>query len=397
MSKNTRIVVSAFSGGLDSTAVAILLKEKYGYKEVVPLLLDVGQGEAEIALARERTKKLGLQLHFIDAKEEFVKDYVHKCIKANGSYNGYPVGTSMTRVLVASKQAQLAEELGADAVAHGCTGKGNDQYRMESAFRYYAPKAKIVAPVRELDLNHSMEEDVLKKHGIDPKPSWMTKILGGDVNLWSHSMGSGQVEDLETQYPDDYLWVASPEKAPNKARRISINFKKGVPVKVDDVTGVADMILYLNKLGGENGVGRIDILEDGIVGLKSRELYEAPAASILMTAHADLELLTMTKDELRMKRDVDRIWADIVYHSMWLHPLRKDLDAFIDATQEHVSGTIDVELYKGNMTIVKRVSRDGLFLPELRSLKTGGFDQRQATGSVNLFSLQYEIFGERGR
>ena len=387
-------VALAYSGGLDSTLLIALLRERYGYEEVIPVLVDVGQGEEEIKIGFERAEKLGAKVRFIDAKREFVTEYLHRCIKANGSYEGYPVGTSMSRVLIATKVSEVAKKEGAEAVAHGCTGKGNDQFRVESVFRYYLPNIRVVAPVRELNLTRAEEEEMLRQRGVEPKRP--KGKLGGDVNMWSHSMGSGQVEDLVSQFPEDYLWITPPEKAPDRPTVVSITYERGVPVEVDGIRDPVEMIFYLNEVGGKNGVGIIDILEDGMLGLKSRELYEAPAATILLYTHADLEHLTLTKEQLRVKREIDRLWADMVYHASWLHPLKKDLDAFIDSTQRAVNGTVRVQLYKGSMRIVGRESPSSLFLPQLRSVKQKGLDQREAEGMVRLFTLPYQIFGERG-
>jgi len=390
-----KAVALAYSGGTDSTLIAILLKERYGFGKVMPVLVDVGQGEEEIDIARERAKQLGFDIRFIDAKQQFATEYIFRCIKANGSYEGYPVGTSMTRVLIASLVAKVAIEEKAEAVAHGCTGKGNDQFRMESAFRYYAPQLQIIAPVRELNLSRIEEEEMLRKYGIDPKRR--RGVLGGDINMWSHSIGSGQVEDLRSQFPTDYFWVAPLEKTPEKPTVVNLRFENGVPIDVDGVKDPVEIILYLNRIGGQNGIGAIDIIEDGIIGLKSRELYEAPAATILLAAHCDLEQLTLTKEQLRLKRSIDALWADIVYHGLWLHPLRKDLDAFIDSTQKYVTGSMRLKLYKGTMKIEERNSERSLFAPERRSVKRGGFDQRDSTGAVKIYTLPFELFGEKGR
>ena len=237
------------------------------------------------------------------------------------------------------------------------------------------------------------EEEILRERGISSKPR--KGKLGGDINLWSRSIGSGQVEDLESQYPEDYIWTKSVEEAPNEPQVIELEFEKGVPVRVDDITDPIQVILHLNRVGGEHGVGRIDIIEDGMLGLKSRELYEAPAATILLKAHRDLECLTLDKEQLKVKRGLEQIWAYIVYHGMWFHPLRKDLDAFIDSTQQYVTGTIWVKLYKGNADIVKRSSKLSLFSPEIRSLKKTGFDQRDSIGVARILSLPYQIMSKR--
>ena len=389
-------VVLAYSGGLDSTLIAILLREHYGFKDVVAVLVDVGQGDEEIKLAKERAEKLGVDLRFIDAKEEFVKEYVHRCIKANGSYEGYPIGTSMSRVLIGLKAAEIAVKEGIDSVAHGATGKGNDQFRLEVAFKYVGPHLKVIAPVRELNLTRTREEEMLKKYGIEiKKPKGK---IGGDVNLWSHSIGSGQFEDLKTQCPDEeYYWVKPPNEIPDEPKEITIKFERGVPVEVDGITDPVEMIIKLNYIAGEYGIGKIDILEDGIIGFKSREIYEAPAATILLTTHADLEHLTLTKEQLRMKRQVDNLWADMVYHGLWLHPLRKDLDAFIDSTQKWVNGKVTVKLMKNSFQIIERESPDALFAPEIRSLKAGGFDQRDSTGAVKIFTLPFQLYSKKGR
>lgn len=389
-------VVLAYSGGLDSTLIAILLREHYGFKEVVGVLVDVGQGEEEVKLAKERADKLGIDLRFIDAKEEFVKEYVHRCIKANGSYEGYPIGTSMSRILIGLKAAEIAVKEGIGYVAHGATGKGNDQFRLEVAFKYVGPNLNVIAPVRELNLTRTQEEEMLKKYGIEvrrPKGK-----IGGDVNLWSHSIGSGQFEDLKMQCPsEEYYWVKPEDEIPDEPKEITIKFENGVPVEVDGIRDPVEIIVKLNYIAGEYGVGKIDILEDGIIGFKSREIYEAPAATVLLTAHTDLEQLTLTKEQLRLKRQIDQFWADMVYHGLWLHPLRKDLDAFIDSTQKWVNGRVTIKLMKNTFQIIERESPDTLFAPEIRGLKATGFDQRDATGAVKIFTLPFQLYSKKGR
>jgi len=389
-------VVLAYSGGLDSTLLLVLLKEKYGYDEVTPVMVDVGQGDEEISIAKERADILNVDPVIIDAKKEFTEECIFRCVKANGSYQGYPVGTSMSRVLIAAKCAEVAQEVGATAISHGCTGKGNDQYRIEATLAYLAPELKVIAPIRELNLSRPDEEAMLKMNGIEPKVR--RGKLGGDVNMWAHSIGSGQVENLHSHFPEDYLWAVAPEETPDAAREVTVTYREGVPVDVDGVKNPVDIILYLNKVGGEYGVGRIDILEDGIIGLKSRELYEAPAAEILLKTHADLEHLTLTKEQLRLKGEIDRLWADNVYHGLWYHPIRRNLEASIDSTQRDVNGELVVKLYKGGLTITERKSRSSLYAPELRSIKKDGlFDQRISTGAVHVFAIPFQLYGQKKR
>lgn len=251
-------------------------------------------------------------------------------------------------------------ERGAEAGAHGCAGNGNDQYRMEVAFKYYSPD-EVIASVGELSLIRAQGEEVLRKHGIDPEKR--VGKIGGGINIWLHSIGSGQLEGLSTQVASDYLWAASIEEADENGVEV-VEFAEGVPTAVDGITDPVSMLTYLNEVGGRNGVGRVDILEDGIMGLKSRGIYEAPAAEKLLKLHANLEHLVLTKEQL--KSEVDRLWADMVYHGMWLHPLKRDLDAFMDSTQRCVNGKCKVRLFKGNVLILQRDSKDILFAPELR-------------------------------
>ena len=272
----------AYSGGLDSTLVAILLKEKYGFDEIIPVLVDVGQGAHELNWAKKRTEAirdiLGADPIFIDAKKEFVTEYIHKCIKANGLWYRYPMGTSMTRVLIAQKISEIAKKYGADAVAHGCTGKGNDQYRMETTFAIFAPEAKVIAPVRELNLSRVEEEKMLEKYNVPVEEHG--RDLGDDINMWSRSIGSGEVESLSEQHLKEYIWAVSPEEAPEEGTNIEIDFEKGIPVCVrhdgDEITDPVDIIMQLNEIGGEQGVGRIDIMEAQMMALKSRELMKHP-------------------------------------------------------------------------------------------------------------------------
>ena len=385
----------AYSGGLDSTLGVEFLRRIYGCDDIVAVTLDVGQGEAEVEDSKEKAKKVGIKPILIDVKDEFTEVWLAKAIKANSSYNGYPVSTSMTRQLVAKVVAEQAVKFGCDGILEGCTGKGNDQYRMHNVIKYVAPDIEILQPVRDFDLTR-MEENVLVKEWNVPVNEQVT--VGDDKTMWCRSIASGAV-DLNQPLPDDiWMWLTSPEKAPDKPTFADIEFEGGIPVALNGRRmKLGDLVMELNLLGGKNGIGKIDMFEDGIMNMKSREIYEAPAAHIVLKLHNDLELWCLTKDEIQFKKTVDARWAYLVYHGEWFHPLKEDLDAFIEKSQEWVNGGYKVKLYKGNVDIVERRSDTGLFNQEMRSIKTRGFDQRWAIGSTKVATLQWMIMAKAGR
>jgi len=385
----------AYSGGLDSTLGVEFLRRIYGCDDIVAVTLDVGQGEAEVEDSKEKAKKVGIKPILIDVKDEFTEVWLAKAIKANSSYNGYPVSTSMTRQLVAKVVAEQAVKFGCDGILEGCTGKGNDQYRMHNVIKYVAPDIEILQPVRDFDLTR-MEENVLVKEWNVPVNEQVTG--GDDKTMWCRSIASGAV-DLNQPLPDDiWMWLTSPEKAPDKPTFADIEFEGGIPVALNGRRmKLGDLVMELNLLGGKNGIGKIDMFEDGIMNMKSREIYEAPAAHIVLKLHNDLELWCLTKDEIQFKKTVDARWAYLVYHGEWFHPLKEDLDAFIEKSQEWVNGGYKVKLYKGNVDIVERRSDTGLFNQEMRSIKTRGFDQRWAIGSTKVATLQWMIMAKAGR
>jgi len=320
-------VASAFSGGLDSCLGIELLRRKYKAKEIVAITIDIGQGDEEIDMCTRHAKALGIEPVVIDAAGEFANEWVAMAIQANSSYNGYPVSTSMTRQLVARKVAEKATELGCDAIIEGSSGKGNDQYRMHNVFTLFAPDLEVLVPVRDFDLTR-LEEEVLCKHWDVPVAETITG--GDDKTLWCRSIASGAV-DLNQELPDDiWMWLVVPEKAADKPEFVEIEFAAGVPVKLDGKEMPLDeLISTLNVVAGRNGVGRIDMFEDGIMDLKSREIYEAPAAHVILKLHADLEQWCLSKEEIQFKRIVDQKWAYLMYHGEAFHPLRYDLEAFI--------------------------------------------------------------------
>jgi argininosuccinate synthase len=383
-------IVLAFSGGLDTSICVPLLKEHYGYDEVITVAVDVGQPEADIEQATKKGQKIADKHYTIDVKERFVNEFVFPSIKANGSYEGYPMGTSLARPLIAEEIVKVALAEGATTAAHGCTGKGNDQLRFDFVFR--SAGLDIVAPMREMNLKREWEIEYAKQHGI-PVAVGKEKPYSIDENCWSRSIEGGVLENPATHPPEDiYAWTVSPREAPDVPELVQIDFDRGVPVALDgeELTGLA-LIQRLNLIAGRNGVGRNDMIEDRILGLKAREIYEHPAATVLLTAHRDIEQLVLTRQELAFKRIVDDKWSELGYMGLVHEPLFKALSAFVDATQERVSGTVDVELYKGKTTVKGRSSISGLYSDELVSFDTSGIDQTHSIGYSVYYGLQAQL------
>jgi argininosuccinate synthase len=383
----------AYSGGLDSSLGIELLRRKYQAQEIVAITVDVGQGEEEIRTSKEKAKVLKIEPILIDATKEFTEDWLVKAIRANSDYNGYPVSTSMTRQLVARIVAVEAAKRGCDAVMEGSTGKGNDQYRMHNVFKMFAPELEILVPVRDFDLTRSEEEALCREWGV---PVTETITGGDDKTMWCRSIASGAI-DLNQEIPREvWMWLAPPEDAPDKAQEVSLEFERGVPVALNGKRlALGTLIPELNVIGGRNGVGKIDMFEDGIMDLKSREIYEAPAAQIVLKLHRDLEQQCLMKEEIQFKKMIDAKWAYMTYHGEWYHPLKRSLDAYIEASQEVVNGSFTVALYKGNIDIRRRESRTSLFSPEIRSIKARGFDQRWCTNAAKIRGLPFEILAKR--
>ena len=338
-------IAIAYSGGLDSTLCVKLSEEKYHAKKIYAISVDVGQGEEEIQQGIQRAEQLGITPIILDAKQEFTQHWLTKAIQANSDYNGYPVSTSMTRQLIASKIAMKALELGCDALMEGSTGKGNDQYRMHNVFSLFAPSVAVFVPVRDFDLTRGEEQLLMEHFGIPVEEL----IAGGDdKTMWCRSIASGGI-GLDTVLPDSIcMWLTPPAKAPNTPTTLTITWQNGLPIALDGKELPLDTIIeQLNVVGGANGIGKIDIFEDGIMGLKSREIYEAPAAAILLKVHRDLEKYCLTKEEVQIKRQLDAQWSQMVYHGEWFHPLKNAIDAFVASTQKAVNGEYVVELYKG--------------------------------------------------
>jgi argininosuccinate synthase len=365
------------------------LQEKYD-ADVITVTVNVGQQE-NLKAAEEKAKKLGALKHYsIDAKDEFAKDYIFPAIKANALYEGkYPISTSLSRPLIAAKMVEVAEKEGATGFAHGCTGRGNDQVRFDVTLGALAPGLKIIAPVREWGMTRDEEIAYAKKKGIPV--STAAKKYSIDASVWGRAIECGLLEDASNEPPEDaYEWTAAPEKAPDKPEYVTIKFEAGVPVAVNgEKLKPLALIEKLNKTAGKHGVGRIDHIEDRLVGIKSREVYECPAATVLLEAHKDLEKMVFTRHEVLFKQHVDAEWAYLAYVGLWVDPLREDLDAFIDKTQENVTGEVKVKLYKGGLQVVGRSSPMSLYDKNLANynIKTT-FNQSYSKGFIELWGLQ---------
>jgi argininosuccinate synthase len=386
-------VAVAYSGGLDSSLSIELLRRKYKAKEILPITINVGQGEEEVQESRRKAKMLKIKPLFFDLRKEFTEVWIARAIQANSDYLGYPVSTSMTRQIVARKVAEVALREGCDAILEGSSGKGNDQYRMHNVFKMFAPNLKILVPVRDFDLTRLEEESLCRAWRV-PVTEMITG--GDDKTMWCRSIASGAI-DLNQPLPDDvWLWYRPPEKAPNQPAFLTLEFEKGIPVKLNGKRKpLGEIIPELNEIGGKHAIGKIDMFEDGIMDLKSREIYEAPGATLILKLHRDLEQFCMTKDEIQFKRGVDQKWAYLIYHGMAYHPLRFDLDAFIEQSQKLVNGSYKIKLYKGNMDIVHRESKTSLFSPEIRSIKATGFDQRRCADAAFVRGLPFEVLAKR--
>jgi len=365
------------------------LQEKYN-AEVITVTVNVGQPE-DLGEAEEKANKLGVLKHYsIDAKEEFATDYIFPAIKANALYEGkYPISTTLSRPLIVAKMAEIAEKEGATALAHGCTGKGNDQVRFDISIGALAPDLKIIAPVREWSMTRAEEIEYAKANGI--AVSTAAKKYSIDQSIWGRSIECGVLEDASREPPEDvFEWTTTPEKAPGTPEYVTIKFEAGVPVALNkEALAPLALIEQLNKTAGKHGVGRIDHIEDRMVGIKSREIYECPAASVLLEAHKDLEKMVLTRHEVLFKQKIDVQWTFLAYAGLWLDPLREDLEAFINKSQENVIGEVRVKLYKGGLQIVGRSSSMSLYDRNLvnYNIKTG-FNQSYSKGFIELWGLQ---------
>ncbi|HGJ65988.1 TPA: argininosuccinate synthase [bacterium] len=388
-------VVLAYSGGLDTSVALRWIKEQYK-AEVITFTADLGQGK-ELDAIEERAKNTGaIKAYIEDLREEFVTDYVFPALKAGAIYEGkYPLATALGRPLIGKRMVEIARAEGADAVAHGCTGKGNDQVRLDVTTMALEPKLKIIAPVREWEMKSRDEEiDYAKKHNI-PVPVTKKSPYSIDVNLWGRSIECGILENPWLEPPEDvFELTVSPDKAPDKPTYIEIDFESGIPVKLDgkEISPV-EMIDKINIVAGENGVGRISYVEDRLVGIKSRETYEAPSATVLFAAIKAMEELTLDRETLRFKEEkISHEYSRMVYYGLWFSPLREAMDAFINVIEKHVTGTVRVKLFKGNCMVVGVKSPYSLYDQAMATYDVGDmFDHASARGFIELWGLPLKI------
>ena len=388
-----KTVVLVYSGGLDTSVCIPMMRENYGYERVVTVTVDVGQPAEDIRTAEEKARALGTEHYTVDAKDEFARDYCFRAVKANGDYEGYPLSTAIARPLIAEKAVEVARKVSAGAFCHGCTGKGNDQFRIEFVMRTLAPEMDIIAPMREKNLTRSEEIEYAREKGV-PISQSADRIWSIDENLWGRSIEGGRLEEPDFAPPEEiFQWTVNPQDAPDEPTDVVIGFENGVPVSLDgDRMGPLELIRTVHKLAGENGVGRIDIMEDRMLGLKVRENYECPAAVVLVTAHRALEALVATRRELAFKQSVDRTWADLAYEGLWYDPLKEDLEAFIDRVNARVTGDVMVRLYRGSCTVTGRRSPFALYSEDLASFDSKTFDQREMEGMVKVHGLQARMY-----
>ncbi len=391
-------VVLAYSGGLDTSIIIPWLKENYNNCEVIAVSGDVGQG-TELDGLEEKAKKTGAsKLYIEDLNKEFVEDYIFPTVKAGAVYEGdYLLGTSFARPVIAKRIVEIALAEGADAICHGCTGKGNDQVRFELTIKAFAPDMPIIAPWREWNIKSREEEiEYAEAHNIPLKINRETNY-SKDKNLWHLSHEGLDLEDPanEPQYnkPGFLEMGVSPEMAPDKPTYVKISFEKGVPVAIDgEKMGVVDIVKTLNKLGGENGIGIADLVENRLVGMKSRGVYETPGGTILYRAHQVLETITLDRDTQHYKELVASKFAELVYFGQWFTPLREALSAFVDKTQENVTGDVTLKLYKGNMINAGVVSPSSLYSEEIATFDEDHvYDQKDSAGFINLFGLPIKV------
>ncbi len=392
MSKAKKVVL-AYSGGLDTSIIIPWLTENYAC-EIIAMIGDVGQQE-DLEAARKKALATGASAAYVeDLREEFVCEYIWPTLRAGAVYeHKYLLGTSMARPVLAKRQAELALKLGADGLAHGCTGKGNDQVRFELAYKAIAPGLQIIAPWREWTI-HSREDAIAyaQAHNVPVEQS-KKSIYSRDRNIWHLSHEGGELED-PANAPNEAMWqwVVSPEKAAEKAEEVEISFEGGAPVSVNGKKlGPVEILNALNNVAAKHGIGRVDLVENRLVGIKSRGAYETPGGTLLVAAHRELETLTVDRETSHFQQGLALRYAELVYYGLWFTPLREALDAFFSATQQRVTGSIGLRLWKGTLAVTKRVSPFSLYRADLASFTMGSYNPKDAEGFINLFALPVTV------
>ncbi|MGE6259169.1 argininosuccinate synthase [Heyndrickxia sporothermodurans] len=389
-------IVLAYSGGLDTSVSIKWLQEKYGY-DVIALGIDVGEGK-DLEFIRQKALDVGaIKAVMVDGKELLAKDYILPSLKANTLYEGkYPLSSALSRPLISKLLVEVAHQEGAVAVAHGCTGKGNDQVRFEVSIQALDPTLKVVAPVREWGMTRDEEIEFAKKHEI-PIPIDLDNPFSIDANIWGRACEAGVLENPWNEAPEEaFEWTNPIEKTPDEAEYVEITFNRGAPVALNDQSmGLVDIIENLNELAGNHGIGRIDHIENRLVGIKSREVYENPAALLLINAHKELEFLTLPREITQFKTMVEQQLAKIIYEGLWYSPLKPALDAFVEETQKTVTGKVRVKLLKGTHVVVGRQSPYSLYNEELATYSKGDmFDHNAAVGFIKLWGLPTKVYSE---
>lgn len=389
-------IVLAYSGGLDTSVCIKWLQDKYQY-DVIALCLDLGEGK-DVETVRQKALDLGaIKSYMINAKELFATDYILPALKANALYEGkYPLSSALSRPLIAKLLVDVAKQEGAVAVAHGCTGKGNDQVRFEVSVMALDPTLKVIAPVREWGMTRDEEILYANENGV-PIPVDLDNPFSIDANIWGRACEAGVLENPWNEAPEEaFAWTNSIEQSPDLPEYVEIEFIKGTPVALNGQSlNLVTLIEELNSIGGKHGVGRIDHIENRLVGIKSREVYENPAALILINAHKELEFLTLPREVTNFKVNIEQQFSKSLYDGLWYSPLMNALDGFINATQETVTGTVRVKLFKGNHTVVGRKSENSLYNEELATYSKGDlFDHNAAIGFIKLWGLPTKVFSE---
>lgn len=389
-------LVLAYSGGLDTSVAIAWLKEKFGY-DVIAMCVDVGEGK-DLDFVQKKALQVGaVKSYRMDAVARFAKEFIQPALLANSLYEGkYPLASALSRPLISQLLVEVAKAEEAVAVAHGCTGKGNDQVRFEVSVKALEPNLAVVAPVREWGWTRDEEIAYAKANGI-PIPITLDSPYSIDANLWGRAIEAGILEDPWVEAPDDaFEWTVNPQDAPDEPEYLEISFDEGVPVALNgNVMQLHELITELNKKAGKHGVGRIDHVENRLVGIKSRELYEAPAGLVLVAAHKELEGLTLTREVAQFKAGIELEYSKLIYNGLWFSPLKQAIDAFLHETQKHVTGDIRVKLYKGNFQVVGRKSTYSLYRHDLATYSTGdSFNHQDAVGFISLWGLPTTVHAQ---